>query len=104
MNKGLQKQVADFVEINQLEIDVAHRTLDLVSELGEVSKEILTSTVYGRKPFRPTNEWQSELGDLLFALVCVANSTGVDLEQALLEVLKKYQKRLKSKQDAGSGK
>ncbi len=104
MNRGIQKQVADFVEINRLETDIAHRTLDLVSELGEVSKEILTSTVYGRKPFQPTSEWQSELGDLLFALVCVANSTGVDLEQALLEVLKKYQTRLKSKQDAGSGK
>lgn len=103
MNRSIQKQVADFVETHSLETDVAHRILDLVSELGEVSKEILISTVYGRKPFQPTDEWRSELGDLLFSLVCVANSTGVDLEQALLEVLKKYQRRLKSKQNAGSG-
>jgi len=99
----MQKQVADFVEKNRLEIDVAHRLLDLVSELGEVSKEILKSTAYGRMPFRPTAEWRSELGDLFFSLLCVANSTGVNLEQALSEALNKYQMRIETKQEAGSG-
>ena len=39
----------------------------------------------------------------LFALVCLANSTGVDLEVALDGTLEKYRQRLALGGDAGSG-
>jgi NTP pyrophosphatase (non-canonical NTP hydrolase) len=41
----------------------------------------------------------SELGDLFFPLICVANATDSDLETALSPVLIKYQDR----QETGSG-
>ncbi|MBS1249974.1 MAG: hypothetical protein MAG431_01563 [Chloroflexi bacterium] len=36
-------QVADFVQKHDLETSMADRLLDLVSEVGEVAKEILTA-------------------------------------------------------------
>ena len=58
-------------------------------------------TDYGRKPFAYREEIKSEIGDLLFSLIALANSLDVDLEDALEIVLEKYEKRLK-KGSAGS--
>lgn len=99
---NFQDSVARFVEAHQLEIAVSARVLDLVSEVGEIAKEILKSTRYGQKPFQPTEDWPSELGDVFFSLICIANSTGVNLENALEKVLQKYEQRLAHKGDAGS--
>lgn len=99
----MQKKVADFIENHQLKTDVATRMLDLVSEVGELSKEILKSTDYGKKEFASTESWAEEVGDAFFSLICIANSTGVDLEQSLSQVLDKYQKRIEITQSAGSG-
>ena len=103
MNQELQKRVAEFVEAYGLETDIAHRLLDLVSEIGEVSKEVLKATKYGKAAFQRDENWELELGDALFSLVCLANATGVDLEAALLRVLTKYQSRIEKTRDAGSG-
>ncbi len=98
-----QKKVAEFVKTYKLEASVPYRVLDLVAEVGELAKEVLKSTHYGRQSFRPSQSWREELGDVLFALVCLANSTDVDLEKALEQALSKYRKRLAQKGDAGSG-
>lgn len=103
MNQELQKRVATFVDANGLETDVVHRVLDLVSEIGEVAKETLKSTSYGKSRFKKTENWESEMGDALFSIICVANTTGVDLENALSLGLQKYEKRIKTTKDAGSG-
>ena len=98
-----QLAVARFVEAQALEVPPAIRLLDLVSEAGEVAKELLTGTRYGREEFRPGAAWPEELADLFFALVCVANSTGVNLESALEAALAKYDARLAGRGHAGSG-
>ena len=89
---SMQGSVAAFVEEH-----------GLVSEVGELAKEILEGTAYGRAPFEVPEGWTGELGDALFALVCLANSTGVDLEAALNAALEKYRERLAFGGDAGSG-
>jgi hypothetical protein len=43
-----------------LETDVAHRVLDLTSEIGEVAKEVLTSTRYGKTRFKKSESWEVE--------------------------------------------
>ena len=98
-----QSKVARFVEAHQIDASVEHRLLDLVSELGEAAKAALKQTDYGRKEFQPSAEWTDELGDTLFALICLANTTGVDLEEALDRVMEKYRDRLDATGDAGSG-
>jgi len=102
MNTAQQKAAA-FVAEYGLEIDPADRLLDLVSETGELAKEVLKGSAYGKEPFAVTPAWREELGDVFFSLLWLANSTGVDLEAALDDVLAKYRQRMAFKGDAGSG-
>ncbi|MBM3948711.1 MAG: hypothetical protein FJ312_05630, partial [SAR202 cluster bacterium] len=53
--------------------------------------------------FRVTGAWGSEMGDVLYSLVCLANATGTDLGAALRDAMAKYEARLATKGDAGSG-
>lgn len=66
----------------------------LTEEVGELAREINHS--YGEKP-KKSSEGQgniaAEMGDILFILASLANSTGVDLDTAFEEVMAKYQKR-----------
>jgi NTP pyrophosphatase (non-canonical NTP hydrolase) len=99
--KNIQKKVQDFCQQNGLESPVEHRVLDTLSELGEVAKEVLKMTNYGRQPLAYREELKEELGDVLYSLITVANTFGIDLEEAVETVLQKYEKRLR-KGSAGS--
>ena len=98
-----QRTVASFVEEAGISAPVHARLLDLVSEVGELSKEVLEATDYGRNSFHPPDGWAGELGDALFALACLANDTGVNLEEALDAALDKYRERRALWDDVGSG-
>lgn len=89
-----QQRVARFVRQHHLASEVPFRVLDLASEVGEIAKEVLKASEYGARPFRPGANWADELGDALFSLICIANQSGVDLDQALQGALAKYQARL----------
>ena len=99
----MQARVAEFVERHGLEIPVAFRALDLVAETGEFAKEVLKATDYGRQPLQNNAALQDELADSAFALICIANSLGIDLDEALNGALEKYDVRLSARGDAGSG-
>jgi len=100
--KELQQRVKKFCEENKLDSPPEHRILDLVSEIGEVAKEILKMSDYGRKKPEYREEIRGELGDALYSLINVANYFDVDLKEAMELVLKKYEERLK-RGSAGSG-
>lgn len=91
---SMQKKIKEFVEKNNLDSSIESRTLDLVSEVGEVAKEVLKSTSYGKKPFNISAEMELEIGDVFFSLTTLANQLNIDIEKALDMVLSKYQKRL----------
>lgn len=97
-----QQRVATFVESHNLHAPPAYRLHDLTSEVGELSKAVLTSTDYGREPETLTVP-EDEIGDALFALLALAESTDVDAETALDTALAKYEQRLASDGDPGSG-
>ena len=73
---------------------IEHRVLDIVSEIGELSKEILKASNYGKSSYVSNEKIKLELGDVLFSLITLANSLDVNLEAALETVLKKYEKRI----------
>jgi len=52
---------------------------------------------------KKTEEWDSEVGDVLFSLICIANETETNLEDCLKHVIDKYEKRFADKGDLGSG-
>jgi len=97
----LQKNVKEFAQNNKLQNSPEVCALDLVSEVGEVAKEILKATNYGKKKFNSPKEMKYELGDAFYSLLALANSCNVDLEEALNAVLEKYGKRM-AKGGAGS--
>ena len=99
--KELQEKIKRFCKEYNLESPAEHRVLDTMSELGEVAKEILKMSDYGRKPVKYREELKSELGDLMYTVITIANSFDVDLEDALNIALEKYKKRL-NKGSAGS--
>ncbi len=66
----------------------------LMEEVGELSRVV--SRTYGEQSFK-AGETRAELGDemadVLFVLICLANQTGVDLDQALRVNLQKKTQR-----------
>lgn len=70
----------------------------LTEELGELSREV--NHYYGEKPKKATEtekEIQEELGDMLFVLICFANSLNIDLEEAHEMVMNKFKTRDKDR-------
>lgn len=98
----LQEEIRVFTREHNLLTAIEARALDLVSEAGELCKEILKATDYGNKPFEPNEEFNLELGDVFFSLICLANTTGVNLEDALSSAVAKYEKRKAEKGDISS--
>lgn len=97
----LQEKIKEFTEKNNLDSKSEIRFIDLVSEIGEVGKEILKSTDYGKNPLNKSNELELELGDALYSLIVLANKLDINLDEALNLVLNKYKQRL-LKGSAGS--
>ena len=77
--------------------------LDLESEVGELAKEWLKDSDYGRGELKLGDGWSEEMGDVLFALLALAEETEVDLEASLRLVLKKYAQRIEDHGHSGSG-
>ena len=99
----IQEKVNDLIKKYNLESSTEIRFIDLTSELGELGKEILKGNDYGRKEFSNTENLESEIGDTLFSLICVANGLNIDLQKALDNVLNKYENRFSSNGNIGSG-
>lgn len=66
----------------------------LTEESGEVARAV--NQIYGPKKIKTGEaaaELQDELGDLLFVLLCLANSAGADLQSGFDGALEKYRVR-----------
>jgi NTP pyrophosphatase (non-canonical NTP hydrolase) len=66
----------------------------LSEEVGEVAR--IMSRRYGEQSEKESDKnkkLDEELADVLFVLMCIANQTGIDLEKALEENLKKKTSR-----------
>jgi len=62
----------------------------LTEEVGELAR--IMARTYGEQSFKE-NEKQAnladEMADVLWVLICIANQTGVDLEQAFIQNIEK---------------
>jgi NTP pyrophosphatase (non-canonical NTP hydrolase) len=70
----------------------------LTEELGELAREV--NHHYGEKPKKDSETEKSiaeESGDLLFVLICLANSLNIDLEDAHNTVMNKFNTRDKDR-------
>lgn len=97
-----QERVARFVREHELTAPAAYRVLDLVSEVGEVAKEITVASDYGNQSGTVAVA-EDELGDVLFALLALCDELDVDAADALDTAITKYESRIESAGDPGSG-
>ncbi len=101
--KDMQEKVMRFCMRNNLNCSSTIRLVDLVSELGELSKEVLKTSSYGEKSLINKNENMIiEFGDVVFSLLCLANSLEIDAREALDLAVEKYEKRIKEKNSISS--
>ena len=66
----------------------------LTEEVGELAREI--NHRWGEKPKKPDEpegDLALEIADVLFILVSLANSQGIDLDQAFRDMMQKYRVR-----------
>ena len=65
-------------------------TAILMEEVGEVAR--IMARKYGDQSMKPSDEGKEladELADVMFVLVCLANQTGINLEEAFQKNLEK---------------
>ncbi|WP_444685627.1 nucleotide pyrophosphohydrolase [Alkalicoccus luteus] len=70
----------------------------LTEEMGELAREV--NHYYGEKPKKESEEEKTltqETGDILFVLICLANSLDIDLEEAFNLVMHKFETRDKDR-------
>ncbi|MCM3122179.1 MULTISPECIES: nucleotide pyrophosphohydrolase [unclassified Mesobacillus] len=73
-------------------------TARMTEELGELAREV--NHYYGEKPKKKEEEEKTieeELGDMLFVMICFANSLNIDLEEAHNRVMEKFNTRDKGR-------
>jgi NTP pyrophosphatase (non-canonical NTP hydrolase) len=97
-----QQTVASFIQEHEMEAPPTYRLLDLVSELGELAKDVAESTDYGESP-GDLEINSDEIGDTLFALLALADGLEIDASDALDEALTKYENRIAETQSVASG-
>lgn len=70
----------------------------IAEEVGELAREV--NHLYGEKPKKNTeakSNMTNELGDILFIIVCFANSLHLSLDEAFETVMTKYNTRDKDR-------
>ena len=92
---ALQKKVDEWIkEFGVRYFDEMTNTAMLMEEVGEVAR--IMARRYGEQSEKESDKNKDlgeELADVLFVLVCLANQTGIDLEDAIRNNFEKKTKR-----------
>jgi len=93
--KDTQKQVDDWVSQHKVAYWTPHEILGrIIEEVGELAREI--NHIWGpkkKKDEEDPNEMADELADILFSIICMANSQNIDLDEAFEKTMDKCYKR-----------
>ena len=74
--QGIQEKVQKFCDENNLNTSPQSRLIDTVSELGEVAKELLVGSNYGKKVF---NKMKDRTGNWR-CFIALSNSLDINIE------------------------
>lgn len=95
----LQKEVDDYIgKFKEGYFPPFEMLARMTEELGELAREV--QHVHGIKKKKLTEAKKSleeELGDLLFVLICFANSENIDMQRAHDRVMDKFNSRDKNR-------
>lgn len=97
--REVQKEVDNWVsEIGQGYWSPHEMLARLVEEVGETAR--LLNHLYGpkkKKDSESSQELSEELADIIFAVICLANSHDIDLQDAFEKMMQKYSLRDKTR-------
>jgi hypothetical protein len=79
----LTEVVTRTADAAELHAPVPTLLLELQAVLGTLTAEVAAATHRGRRPFRPTADWSSRLGELAYGVYLLADQSGVDLNAAV---------------------
>ena len=102
----MQNKVKEFNEIricHKESMPIYARLLDIESELGELSKEYLKGSSYGTKIFEMTDSFKEEFGDVVYAILSLADEMNLNTEECLDVSLEKMKTRMEKTDTLGSG-
>ena len=93
--KEAQEKVDQWIkEYGGRYFDEMTNTVMLMEEVGEVAR--IMARRYGEQSEKESDKGKDlgdEMADVLFVLICLANQTGIDLEEAMKKNLKKKTER-----------
>ena len=94
-----QKKIDQWINtIGVRYFDPLTNTAVLMEEVGEVAR--IMSRKYGEQSFKESDksiDLGDEMADILFVLICLANQTGIDLEEAFKKNMDKKTSRDKTR-------
>ena len=97
--KDFQKRLDEFLQNYETPYWTPHEILARITEeVGEVAR--IVNSDFGPKPKKPGDEHDTlgaELADIMFAICCMANREGIDLEDELEKALDKAMTRDKDR-------
>ncbi|MBT2662306.1 nucleotide pyrophosphohydrolase [Bacillus sp. ISL-45] len=97
--KELQQEVDTYIsQFKEGYFSPLALTARMTEELGELAREV--NHYYGEKPKKNDEKEKTieeELGDMLFVMICFANSLNIDLEEAHNIVMEKFNTRDKDR-------
>ena len=97
--KNIQEEVDNWVNQFKQPYWKPHEILArLTEEVGELAREV--NHIYGPKKKKSTEdikEMEDEIADVIFTLVCLANSHKIDLDKAFKKVMDKCYSRDKDR-------
>jgi NTP pyrophosphatase (non-canonical NTP hydrolase) len=93
--KAMQREVDQYIsQFKEGYFSPLSMLARMAEEVGELAREV--NHRFGEKPKKPTepeNSLEMELADILFIVICFANSQGIDLTEAFNRVMEKFQTR-----------
>src|ERR1043166_6822640 len=93
--KEAQKRVDDWIKtLGVRYFSELTNTAILMEEVGELAR--IMARKYGEQSFKESDKkyaLEDEMADVLWVLICLANQTGVDLEDAFAKNMKKKTER-----------
>lgn len=97
--KKFQKEIDKFAQRFNPPYWTPHEILArLIEEVGELAREL--NFVYGpkkKKKNEKDKKIEDELGDIIFTIVCLANSLNIDLDETLKRTIDKSWNRDKNR-------
>ena len=97
------KKFNDKLVCHKQTMPVHARLLDIESEIGELAKEYLKSSSYGTKNFEVTDDFKEEFGDVIYAMLSLAEELNISSELCLDIALAKLKSRMERNNTIGSG-